>query len=81
MKIRGLCKLPNGKDWLWGQLGLVLVERTMLSKSLIQFSVDGWNFDLSLLVVWPEQQQQYTNNFIYSLYNGENTELGFKNPV
>ena len=61
-----------------GKPGLVLVDRAMLSKSLIQLSDDRWG---SLLVVWPEQQQQYTNNFIYSLYNGENTELGFKNPV
>ena len=61
-----------------GKPGLVLVDRAMLSKSLIQLSADRWG---SLLVVWPEQQQQYTNNFIYSLYNGENTELGFKNPV
>ena len=61
-----------------GKLGLVLVDRAMLSKSLIQLSADRWG---SLLVAWPEQQQQYTNNYIYSLYNGENTELGFKNPV
>ena len=61
-----------------GKLGLVLVDRAMLSKSLIQLSADRWG---SLLVVWPEQQQQHTNNYTYSLYNGENTELGFKNPV
>ena len=41
MKIRGLCKLPAGRDWLWGKLGLALVGRAMLSKSLVQFSVDG----------------------------------------
>ena len=60
-----------------GKLGLVLVDKAMLSKSLIQLSADRWG---SLLVVWPEQQQ-YTNNYVYSLYNDENTELGFKNPV
>ena len=37
MKIRGLWKLSDGKDWLWGKLDLV--GRAMLSKSLIQFSV------------------------------------------
>ena len=42
MKIRGLWKLPDGKDWLWENLGLALVGRAMLSNSLIQFSVDGW---------------------------------------
>ena len=41
MRIRGLQKLPGGKDWLWVKLGLALVGRGMLSKSLIQFSVDG----------------------------------------
>ena len=42
IRIRGLWELPDGKDWLWGNLGLVLMGRAMLSKSLIQFSVDGW---------------------------------------
>ena len=41
MRIRGLCKLPARRDWLWGKLGLTLVGRDMLSKSLVQFSVDG----------------------------------------
>ena len=41
MRIRGLRKLPGGKDWLWVKLGLALVGRAMLSKSLIQLSVDG----------------------------------------
>ena len=42
MRIRGLCKLPDGRDWLWGKLGLALVGRATLSKSLIRFSPDGW---------------------------------------
>jgi len=33
--------LPDGRDWLWGNLGLVLMGRAKLSKSLIQFSVNG----------------------------------------
>ena len=32
-----------------GMLGLVLMDRAMLSKSLIQFSVDGWGCVPSLL--------------------------------
>ena len=32
-----------------GKLGLVLMGRAMLSKSLIQFSVDGWGCVPSLL--------------------------------
>ena len=37
---RGLLKLPDGRDWLWGNLGLALKGRAMISK-LIQFSTDG----------------------------------------
>ena len=48
-RIRGLWKLPDGRDWLRGKLGLVLMGGAMLSKSLIQFSVDGQGFVPSLL--------------------------------
>ena len=37
-----LWKLPDGRDWLWGNLGLALMGGAMLNKSLIQFSVHGW---------------------------------------
>ena len=49
IRIRSLWKLPFGRDWLWGKLGLVLMGRAILSKSLIQFSVDGWGCVPSLL--------------------------------
>ena len=49
IRTRGLWKLPDGWDWLWGKLGLVLMGGAMLSKSLIQFSVDGWGCVPSLL--------------------------------
>ena len=42
MSLRGLCKLPEGRDWHWEKLGLTLVGRAFLSKALIQLSVDGW---------------------------------------
>ena len=48
IRIRGLWKLPDGRVSR-GKLGLVLMGRAMLSKSLIQFSVDGWGFVPSLL--------------------------------
>ena len=48
-RLRGLRKLPDGRDWLRGHLGLVLMGWTMLSKSLIQFSVDGQDCVPSLL--------------------------------
>ena len=39
-KDKRLWELPNGRDR--GKLSLVLMSRAMVSKSLIQFSVDGW---------------------------------------
>ena len=37
-----------------GKLGLVLMGGAMLSKSLIQFSVDGWSCVPSLLFTWGQ---------------------------
>ena len=37
IRIRGLWKLPDGRDWLWEKLGLVLMDRAMFSQS-VQFS-------------------------------------------
>ena len=37
-----------------GKLGLVLMGRAMLSKSLVQFSVDGWGCVPSLLFTWGQ---------------------------
>ena len=48
-RIRNLWKVPDGTDCLRGKLGLVLMGGDMLSKSLIQFSVDGWGCVASLL--------------------------------
>ena len=44
MSVRGLWKLPDGRDWLLGNLGLALMGGAMFSKSLIQFSADGKGF-------------------------------------
>ena len=54
MRIRGLDKLLDGRDWLWGKLGLALVSKAMLGKSLVQFSVDGGGVLCFLPVVSPE---------------------------
>ena len=48
-RIRGLWKLPNGRDWLREKLGLVLLGGAMVNKSLIQFSLDAWGSVPSLL--------------------------------
>ena len=41
VRLRNLYKLLDGRDWLWGKLGLALVGRALLRKSLIQFSADS----------------------------------------
>ena len=38
-----------GRGWLWGKLGLALVDMAMLSKFLILFSADGWDYVPSLI--------------------------------
>ena len=53
-RIRGLWKHHYGRDWLRGKLGLVLMGGAMLSKPLIQFSVDGWSCVPSLLLPGAE---------------------------
>ena len=49
IRIRGLWKLPKGRDWLRGKLGLVLMGGAMLPNSLIEFSVVGLGCGPSLL--------------------------------
>ena len=53
-RIRGLWKLPDGRDWLWGNPGLVLMDRAMLGKSLVQFSVDGWSLFPPCCLTWDQ---------------------------
>ena len=48
-KEKRLWEPPDGRDGLSGNLGLTLMGGAMLSKSLIQFSVDGWGCLSSLL--------------------------------
>ena len=38
--------MVGGGDWLLRKLDLVLVDKAMLSKSLIQFFADGWGYFL-----------------------------------
>ena len=59
MMLRGLCKLPDGRDWPWEKRGLALADRALLSQALIQLSADGWGCTLSLIVVWPEVTQPW----------------------
>ena len=34
-RLRGLCKLPHGRYWWWERLGLSLVGRALLNKTLV----------------------------------------------
>ena len=38
----------------WGELGVFLMGGAMLSKSFIQFSIDGWSRVPSLLFTWGQ---------------------------
>ena len=71
----GLCRLPDGRDWPWEKLGLALVGKAVLSKSLIQLSADGWGYATSLLVVWPEWQP--TPVFLSGESCGQRNLLGY----
>ena len=53
-RIRGLWNIPDGRDWLRGKLGLVLMGGAMLSKSLTEFSVDGWGFVPLCCLTWGQ---------------------------
>ena len=55
ISIKDLWKLPDGRDWLRGNLSLALMVRAMLSKSLIWFFLlmDGVVFPLCNLA-WGE---------------------------
>ena len=52
-KVKMLWKLPVGRDWLRGKLVLVPMSGTMFSKSLTQFSVDGWGCVPSIIYLRP----------------------------
>ena len=53
MKQRSLYKFLDWRDWRWEKLGLALVSRAVLSKTLIQLSAYEWGCAPFLSVVWP----------------------------
>ena len=70
IKIRGLWKLPDERDCLWGKLGLVLLGGALLSKTLIQFSVDEQDCVPSLLFdMWPNYGagSEYNGNILHKV--------------
>ena len=52
IRIRGLWKLPDGRNWLMGNLGLVLMGGAILSKSLVQFSIDELGCVPPCCLIW-----------------------------
>ena len=76
MRIWGLCKLPDGRDWLFRKLGLALVGRAMLNKSLTHFSAGGWTCAPSLLVIWPEEAQSLSLQSLWYDYRFYGTADG-----
>ena len=50
-RIRGLWKIPDGRDWLRGNR---ISDGSMFSESLIQFYVDRWGCVPCLLFTWGQ---------------------------
>ena len=65
--IRGLWKLPGGRDWLRGKLDVVLLVGAMLGKLLIQISVDGWSCVPSLLFTWGQPMVELMKIMVTSI--------------
>ena len=64
-------------------MGLVLMGRAMFSKSLIQFSVDGWNCIPSLLCTWGQTMVKVMKIMATSfrLSHAHTAALSAPNPV
>ena len=75
MRIIGLCKFSDARDWLWGKLGLALVGRALLRKSLIQFSAEGAVLPPSSLAVTAQFWSLHSLWQGYSLYTRTNGDL------
>ena len=82
-KDKRLWKLPDGRDWLRGKLGLVLMGGAMLSKSLIQFSVDWWSWVPSLLFTWGQTMVEVVKIMVTSFKrsHGCTVTLSAPNPA
>ena len=64
-----MCKLPDGREWWWEELGLALMGRDFLSKAGNRLSANGWGCAPSLVVVCPEATQPYVR--LYGRVDGE----------
>ena len=55
MRVRGLCQLPYGRDWLWGKLGSCSGGQSCDKKSLIWFSAYEWGWLPPCSLAWSSQ--------------------------
>ena len=78
VRTRGFWKLPDGRDWLWGKLSLVLTGRAMLS---IFSTIFQWARLCSLPVVWPVEILQemgvphHLTCLLRNLYTGQEATI------
>ena len=64
--IKGLWKLPNGRDWWWVGLDFVsIMGKAMLSRTLICSYADDWSFVPFMLVVWPDTAQHWSLQVVW----------------
>ena len=66
-RIRGLWKLPDGRDRLRGKLDVVLMVGALLGKLLIQISVDGWSCVPSLIFTWGQPMVELMKIMVTSI--------------
>ena len=81
-RIKGLWKLPDGRNWwgVGGWLGLILMGGTMLSRSLIQFSVYGWSCVPSLLFIWGQTTVEVMKTTVTSFKRSHACTSTFRAP-
>ena len=82
-RIRGLWKFSDGRDWLRGELGFVLMGKAMLSKSLIQFSVEGQGHVPSCFLIWGQTMVEVMMIIVTSFKRSHASTVTFSvpNPV
>ena len=82
-KNKRLLKLPDGRDWLRGKLGFVLMGKAMLSKPLIQFSVEGWGCVPSCYLIWGQTMVEVMKIIMTSFKrsHASTVTLSAPNPV
>ena len=79
-RIKSLWKLPDGRDWLRGKLGLVVMGGAMLCKSLIQFSVMGSIVFPSYYLTWGQTMVEVMKIMVTSFKRPHAYSAAFSAP-